>query len=83
MPRSSPVQCGLARSSSALGSTFGSLSQGGHFLVHTNPLMMMGYLLIPPLQIEPLVGGVGAEGAAIAVVAVTPMELAPPGEGVK
>ena len=44
---------------------------------------MMGYLLIPPLQIEPLVGGMGAERAAIAIVAMTPMELAPPGKGVK
>ena len=60
-----------------------ALPQGGHFLVLTNPLMMMGYPLIPPLQIEPLVGGGGAEGAAVAVVAVTPMELAPLREDIK
>ena len=43
----------------------------------------MGYPLIPPLQIEPLVGGMGAEGVAVAIVAATLTELAPLGEGVK
>ena len=43
--------------------------------------MMMGYPRIPPLQIEPLIGGVGAEGAAVAIVAVTPMALTPLEEG--
>ena len=42
---------------------------------------MTGYPQIPPLQIEPLVGGVGAEGAAIAIVAATLMALAPLEEG--
>ena len=45
--------------------------------------MMTGYPRIPPLQIEPLIGGVGAIGAAVAVVAVTPMALTPLGEGVR
>ena len=44
---------------------------------------MMGYPQIPPLQIEPLIGGVGAKGATVAIVAVTPMALAPLGEGVR
>ena len=44
---------------------------------------MTGYPQIPPLQIEPLIGGMGAEGAAVAIVAVTPMALAPLGEGVR
>ena len=42
---------------------------------------MTGYPLIPPLQIEPPVGGVGAEGATVAIVAATPMALAPLGDG--
>ena len=45
--------------------------------------MTTGYPLIPPLQIEPSVGGVEAEGATVAVAAVTSMALAPLGEGVK
>ena len=45
--------------------------------------MTTGYPLIPPLQIEPPVGGVEAEGAAVAIVTVTPMALAPLGEGVR
>ena len=45
--------------------------------------MMTGYPLIPPLQIEPPVGGVEAKGAAVAIAAATLMALAPPGEGVK
>ena len=44
---------------------------------------MMGYPPIPPLQIEPPVGGVGAKGAAVAIAAVTPMALAPLGEGIR
>ena len=43
----------------------------------------MGYPLIPPLQIEPPVGGVEAEGATVAIVAATLMALAPLGEGVR
>ena len=45
--------------------------------------MMTGYARIPPLLTEPLAGGVGAKGAAVAIVAVTPMALAPLGEGVR
>ena len=45
--------------------------------------MMTGYLQMPPLQIEPLVGGVGAEGATVAIVAATSMALAPLGEGIR
>ena len=45
--------------------------------------MTTGYPRIPPLQIEPLVGGVGAKGATVAVVAATPMALAPLGGGVR
>ena len=41
----------------------------------------MGYPLIPPSQIEPLIGGVGAVGATVAIVAVTPMVLTHLGEG--
>ena len=33
--------------------------------------MMTGYPLIPPSQIEPLIGGVGAIGATVAIAAVT------------
>ena len=43
----------------------------------------MGYPLIPPLQIEPPVGGTEAEGGAVAIVAVTLMALAPLEEGVR
>ena len=45
--------------------------------------MMTGYPLIPPLQIEPPVGGVGAEEAVVSIAAVTPMALAPLGKGVR
>ena len=55
----------------------------GHFLVITNPLMTTRYPLIPPLQIEPPIGGVEAEGATVAVAAATPMALTPLGEGVR
>ena len=58
-----------------------TLPREGHFPVITNPWKMTGYPLIPPLQIEPLVGGMGAVGAAVAIVAVTPMVLTPLGEG--
>ena len=43
----------------------------------------MGYPLIPPSQIKPPVGGVGAEGAAVARVAVIPTVLTPLGEGIR
>ena len=43
----------------------------------------MRYPQIAPLLIEPLIGGVGAEGAAVAIVAATPMALAPLGEGIR
>ena len=55
-----------------------TLPQEGHFPVITNPRMTTGYPLIPPSQIEPLVGGMGAVGA---IVAVTPMVLTPLEEG--
>ena len=45
--------------------------------------MMMGYPPIPPSQIKSPVGGVGAEGATVAKVAVSPMALAPLGEGIR
>ena len=35
------------------------------------------------MQIEPPIGGMGAEGAAVAIVAVTLMALAPLGEGIR
>ena len=44
---------------------------------------MTGYPLIPLLQTEPPTGGVGAEGAAAAIAAVTPMALTPLGEGIR
>ena len=45
--------------------------------------MTTGYPLIPPSQIEPPVGGVGAEGATVARAAVILMVLTPLGEGVR
>ena len=60
-----------------------TLPREGHFPVITNPPMMMGYPRIQPLQIGPLVGGVGAKGATVAIVAVTLMALTPLGEGVR
>ena len=45
--------------------------------------MMTGYPPIPPSQINPPVGGMGVEGATAAGAAVTPMALAPLGEGVR
>ena len=45
--------------------------------------MMIGYPRIPPLQIEPLIGGVEAVGAAVAIVAVTLMALTPLGQGIR
>ena len=45
--------------------------------------MMMGYPPIPLSQIKPPVGGVGAEGAAVAEAVVIPMVLTPLGEGVR
>ena len=45
--------------------------------------MTMGYPPIPPSQIKPPVGGVGAKGATVARVAVIPMVLTPLGEGVR
>ena len=53
----------------------------GHFPATTNPQMMTGYPLIQPSWIEPLTGGMGAVGATVAIVAVTPMVLAPLGGG--
>ena len=47
-----------------------TLPREGHFLVITNPPMTTGYSRIPPLQIEPLVGGVGAKGATVAIEGV-------------
>ena len=44
--------------------------------------MTTGYPPIPPpSQISPAARGVGVEGATAAGAAVTPMALAPPGEG--
>ena len=45
--------------------------------------MMMGYPLIPPSQISPFTGGVGAEEIEVAGVVVTPMELVPLERGVR
>ena len=55
----------------------------GHLSATTNPLMMMGYPLIPPSQIGPSAGSVGAEEVEVAGVVVTPMELAPLERGVR
>ena len=60
-----------------------TLPREEHFLVIIDPLMMVGYPWIPLLQIEPLIGGVGVEGATVAVVTATLMALAPLGEGVR
>ena len=53
----------------------------GHLSATADPLMMMGYPLIPPSQIGPFAGGVGAEEVEVARAVVTPMELAPLEEG--
>ena len=53
-----------------------------HLSATTNPLMMMGYPLIPPSQISPFAGGVGAEEVEVTVVVVvTLMKLGSPEEG--
>ena len=44
---------------------------------------MTGYPPIPPSQIKPPVGGVGAKGAAVAGAAATLMALTPLGKGVR
>ena len=55
----------------------------GHPPTTTNPQMMTGYPLILPSQIGPSTGGMGAEEVEVAGVVVTPMELAPLGEGIR
>ena len=52
----------------------------GHSQVITNPLMMTGYPLIRPSQMDPSEGGMGAEEAKVARVVVTLMGPAPLGE---
>ena len=44
---------------------------------------MMGYLPIPPSQINPPTGGVGVEGAKVAGAVVTQMALTPLGEDIR
>ena len=46
----------------------------GHPSATANPLMMTGYPLIPPSQIGPSAGGMGAEEVEVTGVVVTPME---------
>ena len=55
----------------------------GHPSATANPLMMTGYLLIPPSQISPFTGGGGAEEVKVAGVVVTPMELTPLERGIR
>ena len=81
-PRSSLTRHGLAGSSPAPGFAPGSPLRRA-FPSHHQSSDDDGYPLIPPLQIEPLVGGMGAEGATVAVAAATPMALAPLGEGIR
>ena len=54
-----------------------------HLSATANPLMMTGYPLIPPSQISPFAGGVGAEEVEVARVVVTPMELTPLERGIR
>ena len=55
----------------------------GHLSATANSLTMMGYPLIPPSQISPFAGGVGAEEVEVAGGVVTPMEPAPLERGVR
>ena len=55
----------------------------GHTQAITNPLMMTGYPLIRPSQMGPPEGGVGAEEAEVAGVAVTPMGPVPLGGDIR
>ena len=55
----------------------------GHLSATANPLMTTGYPPIPPSQISPFTGGVGAEEVEVARVVVTPIELAPLERGVR
>ena len=55
----------------------------GHSPATVNPLMMMGYPLIPPSPIGPPEGGMEAEEAEVARVVVTLMGPAPLGEDIR
>ena len=55
----------------------------GHLSTTANPLMTTGYPLIPPSQISPFAGGMGAEEVEVARVVVTPMELTPLEGGIR
>ena len=55
----------------------------GHLSAIANPLTMTGYPLIPPSQISPFAGGMGAEEVEVAGVVVIPMELAPLERGLR
>ena len=79
-PRSPPVRHGLAGSSPALGFAPDSPLRRA-FPSHHQSSDDDGVSMIPPSQIEPLVGGMGAIGATVAIVAVTLMVLTPLGEG--
>ena len=55
----------------------------GHSQAITNPLMMTGYLQMPPSPIGPPEGGVGTGEAEVAGVVVTLMGPTPLGEDVR
>ena len=55
----------------------------GHSQATTNPLMTTGYPWIHPSLISPPEGGMGAEGAKVARVVVTPMGPTPLGGDIR
>ena len=81
-PRSSPVRHGLAGSSPAPGFAPDSPLRRA-FPSHHQYSDDDGVSMIPPPQIEPPVGGVGARGATVTGAAATPMALTPLGEGIR
>ena len=82
VPRSHPVQCGLAGSSPAPGFAPNSPMRRA-FPGHHQSSDDDGYPPIPPSQTNLLIGGVGVEGATAARAAVTPMALTPLGGGAR
>ena len=82
VPRSLPVQCGLAGSSPALGFAPDSPMRRA-FPSHNQSSDDDGVSTDTAISDKPPAGGVGVEEAAAAGAAVTQMVLTPPGEGVR
>ena len=80
--RGSPVQCGLAGSSHALGFAPDSPMRRA-FPSHHQSSDDDGVFTDTSISDNPPIGGVGVEGATAAGVAATPMALTPLGEGVR